>query len=91
MFMELYAIKDDVAGSFMPPAAVPHLVEMTRALSAAVQDPNSKLSKYPGDFSLYRVGKFDQVSGKLVVDPSGPVFVSHVSSFIQPVKKQEAA
>lgn len=81
MILEIYSIKDDKAGVFMPPAAVPHLVEMTRGIAQAMRDGQSKLALYPADFSLYRIGKMDQDSGHLIVDPSGPSFIAHISSF----------
>jgi len=81
MILELYSIKDEKAGVFMPPAAVPHLVEMTRGIAQAMRDPNSKLSLYPGDFSLYYIAKMDQDQGCIIVDPSGPRFVAQISAF----------
>jgi len=83
MIMELYSIKDEKVGVFMPPTSVPHLVEMTRSISQAVRDSNSKLALYPGDYALYQIGKFDQDSGHIIIDPSGPRFIAQISSFIQ--------
>jgi len=82
MILELYSIKDEKVGVYMPLACVPHLVEMTRSIAQAMKDPNSKLSLYPSDYSLWLIGKLDQDSGALIVDPSGPRFVSHISSFL---------
>lgn len=81
MILELYSIKDEKVGVFMQPAPVPHLVEMTRGIAQVMRDPNSKLSQYPGDYALYCIGKFDQDSGKLIIDPSGPRFIAQISAF----------
>jgi len=81
MILELYSIKDEKAGVFMPPAAVPHLVEMTRGITQVMRDPNSKLALYPGDFSLYYIAKMDQDSGQIIIDPSGPRFIAQLSAF----------
>lgn len=83
MILEIYSIKDEKVGVFMPPTSVPHLVEMTRSITQAMRDPNSKLSLYPGDYSLYYISKFDQDSGHFIIDPSGPRFIAQISSFSQ--------
>lgn len=81
MILEAYAIKDLMAGVFFPPTFVPHLVEMTRSITQAMRDPQSKLSLYPGEFDLFLLGKFDQDAGQFIVIPSGPQFIAHISSF----------
>lgn len=84
MFMELYSIKDEKMGVFNPPQPVPHLVEMTRSIDQLLKRDDNKLSKYPGDYALYYVGKFDQDNGSIIIDPSGPRHIANITSFLTP-------
>ena len=67
MILELYGVKDNVAGVFLPPVSFPARAVALRAFSSAVNsgDNNSLLSAYPKDASIYFVGTFDDKTGNI--------------------------
>lgn len=82
MIQELYSIKDVKAGSFMNIIMVPHIVEVTRGLTRMLSTKDNNLGLYPEDYALFLVGKFDQMSGNLVVQPKGPEFTQNLTAFL---------
>lgn len=64
--MEIYTILDKKAGVHLNPFFVRHEVDAVRRVTAGVADPKTTLSQYSDDYSLVRVGKFDDETGKIV-------------------------
>lgn len=61
------AVKDNAIGTFQPPACVRAEGEALRGFMDAVNDPqNKQLHQHPEDFDLYRLGTFDENTGKIV-------------------------
>lgn len=58
----LYAIKDVNIGMYLPPFLCLSDDEAKRMVSDAIE-PGSVLGRYPADFHLVRVGKFNSKSG----------------------------
>lgn len=92
MILEIYSIRDERVGVHEHLLPVPHIVHAQRGIQQSLQDPKSKLALYPNDFSLWRVGGFDQDTGHIIAQPSGPTFIAQISSFSsQPIVNQEAS
>lgn len=65
--LQMFAIRDLKAVSFMPPYTAPNKGVAIRSFTDAVNDPSSMLSKYPDDFALFHIGSYDPETG--VVTP----------------------
>lgn len=65
MTMEFYAIKDETANRFMSPSLIATEDEAKRAFKSQVN--NIQIWKdNPEDFSLYRLGSFDETTGTII-------------------------
>lgn len=78
--MYLYAIKDEKADCFSPPFHADNDVKAIRMAEQIYDDPKTALNKYPGDFSLWKVGAFVTSDGSIL--PDRRLLVS-ISSFIK--------
>ncbi|WNK13770.1 MAG: nonstructural protein [Microvirus sp.] len=54
----LCSVRDAKAGVFNVPFGAPNLAVAQRQFAAMCKDPDSMLSKFPADFSLYCSGEF---------------------------------
>jgi hypothetical protein len=80
----LYSIFDSKAEGYSPPFCAKTDGLATRVVKGAVV-PGTSLYDYPADFTLYRIGSFDPVSG--IVTGNAPAqFVANVSSLIDVAK-----
>lgn len=69
MIFGIYAIKD-AKSSFMPCTVDTNDATAIRNFEHAVCQPGSLLASHPNDFSLFKVGTYDDVCGYLTpVDP----------------------
>jgi hypothetical protein len=59
MLMSVFAIYDAGISTWMPPIFVRNKGEILRWFMDCVNDPQSKLSKYPSDYTLFEVGSWD--------------------------------
>jgi len=64
MIRRMYSVFDDAAKAFATPFFMPTDAMATRAFVDAMQK-DENLSKYPKDYSLYRIGEFDDARGTL--------------------------
>lgn len=60
-----YSIHDSKSEVFHAPFFARLDTEAERMVRAAMEDPESMLLKYAGDFALYQVCMFDDESGKV--------------------------
>ena len=70
-----YAILDKQVGAFMPVFFVRAKGEAMRHFMDAVGDQNGRFAKHPGDYDLYELCVFDDVSGSFSGDDGHPVRV----------------
>lgn len=63
--LNLYAIKDDVAGTFFPPFTSQNNGTAKRSFGQMVTDERSGLSRNPADYRLFLLGDFDPDDGQL--------------------------
>jgi len=70
MKMFVFSVRDKAAEAFLPPMFFRSSGEAERAFVSAVRSPEHQFSKHVGDYSLYRLGSWDDASGLFVgVDP----------------------
>lgn len=74
----LIAVRDDMAEAFTrPPVVTQNKATALRGFAELVNNPNSDVSKHPEHYSLWIVGTWDAVSGK--VEGLAKEFVAHGS------------
>lgn len=75
----MFSVHDSKAGHFNRPMFFVAAGEAIRAFQVECETQDSMLKRFPGDYRLFRVGKFDQVSGKVV--PEVPVEICSALEF----------
>jgi len=87
MIYKVFSMYDKKAQAYAQPFFFPHSGEAIRALEEIVNDPKSRLNRHPSDFSLYQVGVWDDISGKIEATKN-PIFLEEAASLLknQPVE-----
>jgi len=80
--MECYAIKDVKGGYFISPFFVRSEAQAIRNIQMALKDPQSSLSQFPGDYELWHISQFDDVTGDM------DVVFSHVVNLVTLISKE---
>lgn len=65
MLLEIYSVYDTVSKSFTQPFYQVNEGVARRNIAAAVNNKEHNFNVAPGDYELYRVGKFDDQTGKM--------------------------
>lgn len=63
--MELYSIRDEKAGCSYEPQIFKTEVDAIRFFDQAIQNKNTMINKYPDDFTLYKIGVYDERAGAI--------------------------
>lgn len=63
--MKIFAIKDLKIGSFTKPFVDTHEQNAIRGFEQVINDKQSMYAKYPEDFELWKIGSFNDESGKV--------------------------
>lgn len=66
--MNVYSVHDNKAGYYMNPTVARSNPEAMRSFSDAVKHPESLFNKHPKDFTLVRIGKWDDEKGVIIPD-----------------------
>ena len=77
----VYSIYDEKAYYYRMPFFCASDDEATRILFDAVRGGDSQLVNFPGDFSLYFIGEFNEVDG-VIVSASKPSLVLPISQIV---------
>lgn len=64
MIYVICALYDTKTNTHAPPFYVRHPGQAERWFLAQAMDPTSDINKFPADFSLVTLGRFDDVSGE---------------------------
>jgi hypothetical protein len=83
MRLKAFAIRDTKAEAFTrPPIFVQATGLAIRLFTDAANDQENEIGKYPADFTLFEVGEFDQVEGKLIPRAGGILELGNGLAFI---------
>lgn len=63
--IKVFAVFDLKAGAYMMPFTMPATGQALRAFSDSVNDPKTGFYRHPGDYELFLIGEFDEISGQL--------------------------
>lgn len=66
--MDLFSIKDEKIGAFGKVVSADSVVTVMRSLTRAVLDPANVYGEFPADFSLWKIGRFDERSAEITQD-----------------------
>lgn len=86
MKLMAFSLFDVKAKAYCVPFFVHNVNLALRSFGDAVLDQSTGISKHPEDFMLYRLGEYDDNSGKLL-SLNEPEFVANAVDFV-PVKKE---
>lgn len=65
MIVSVFSIYDNKACTFGSPFTFAHVGQAIRAFSDLANDPESMCSRHPADFSLVKIGTFDDDTGTM--------------------------
>lgn len=65
MELNIYSVYDSKTQAYMQPWMARTRGEAIRSFTEAVNDPKSSFNKYPGDFTLFEIGTWDDQNGKM--------------------------
>lgn len=82
MLKGVYCVYDKKTASYGSLVIASHVGEVTRSIERAIQDPESALSKWPGEFQVVKIGQYDQADGRLLPSPVEVVF--EVAALVRP-------
>lgn len=81
MKMNIYAMQDVKANAFGQPFFSPNDGLALRSVSDLVADRNSMPAKHPQDFNIFKLGVYDDNSGRIEAN-AVPVFVAKCLDFV---------
>lgn len=59
MLFKVFALYDSGISTWLPPIYLRNTGEAIRQVTDGVNNPDSKLHKYPGDYTLFEIGTWD--------------------------------
>jgi len=87
MIQPMYSIKDLKVNYFLKPFPARNNAEALRMLEAAANDKQGQIGKFAPDYALYRLGDYDDSTGRTVaIDPT---YVAGASDLVSPQNSQE--
>lgn len=78
--MTIYAIKDEVIGFTGAIMTLHNDEEAKRMMASTVNAKDNQIAMYPKDFSIWRIGELDRISGSIEPEPT-PSYVCRASDF----------
>lgn len=82
-----FSVRDVKAEHFNRPMFVNAVGEAMRGFQMECQDPESMLHRFPDDFTLFKVGEFDQVTGYL--EACDPVALCSAREYVKVAVAQQ--
>lgn len=67
MILQIFSIFDSKAEAYMPPFFFNARGQAIRAFEDLANDNSSSINNHPGDFTLYHIGSFDDVTAELEI------------------------
>jgi hypothetical protein len=64
MILNVYTVRDDKAQAYFNPFFMQNDSLAVRAMTDCVSDPSHQFAKHTADFSLWKLGEYDDTSAK---------------------------
>jgi len=87
MIVNLYAVHDAKAGAYLPPFPLQTDGLAVRSFQEAVLNPQTQISKYPLDYSLFRIATYDDETS-IIRSELPPELVINASQALKLAEKQ---
>nr|UXQ88001.1 MAG: nonstructural protein [Microvirus sp.] len=84
--MEIFTIRDSKANAYLTPFFSPTSAVAIRSCLSAMQEEGHQFRVHVEDFSLYRIGSYDDDTGRITADD--PEIVSNLVDLI-PINSEE--
>lgn len=68
MIYDVFAIHDEKAEAFLPPFILPNQNMAKRVFADCVNSDDHQFGKNPEDYTLFRLGQFDDHAGQFLLD-----------------------
>ena len=78
--LRLFAIQDVKLGAFSPPIASANEGTCQRTIQDWMRNSQHPFAMHPGDYNLYEVGKFDELTG--MVEQDAPRAICSLASLV---------
>lgn len=88
MKMKMYSLLDEKAKVFSRPFYANTDGEALRSFSSVIEDKNSMPGKFPIDFTLWKVGEFDDNTGHISMLEAGVSFLAKGVDFVKVVESK---
>lgn len=59
MLLKIFSVYDSKVEAYLPPLFYKSKGEFLRAFAEAASDPKSNIGKYPGDYTAFEIGSWD--------------------------------
>lgn len=82
MIKDMFTVYDAASKTFCTPFFSENITTATRAFAYAANDPNSEISRFPSDYSLFHFGTFDDQNAEITT-----VKPYHLCNALQHVKQ----
>lgn len=77
---QIFSIYDKKGQCYLSPIVLSHKGQALRELENLVVRSQNLISQYPDDFAMYKLGDFDDISGK-IVPTTVPIFIEEAGVF----------
>jgi len=71
VILKVMSVHDSKVGSYHRPFFQRSIGEAMRSWESIVNDPQTEFAKFPGDFTLFQVGEYDESTG--ILTPLSPL------------------
>lgn len=91
MIYEVFSVFDEKADAFLPPFILPRIAQAKRVFADCVNSDDHQFGAHPSDYTLFRLGQFDDAAGQFLLERSkqslgnGVEFLSYMDS--EPAKE----
>lgn len=68
MIHKIFTIHDAAANAYLPPFCLPEQGMAMRTFGDCINDPKHQFSLHPSDYTLFRIGYWDDISGEIKVE-----------------------
>ena len=68
--MKVFTIFDSKVGAYLPPMFFRSRGEAIRVFETLTNESGHQFNKYPGDYSLFELGDYDDLTAKFVLLPT---------------------
>ena len=72
MIHKMFSVFDSGAAAYLPPFILPRDEMAVRTFADCCKAPDHQFGKFPQDYTLFRLGTFDDETAEFVREPNGP-------------------